>query len=195
VRKEERLTDMITLALNILDIVQNSISAMATEIAVEVTESAAVDLMKITVKDNGRGMSQDLLSRVTDPFVTTRKTRRIGLGIPLLKYHANLAGGDLEIQSGEGIGTTLSATLKLQHPDRQPLGDLAGMMTILMTANPGIDFLYTHKTDMGEYCFSSREVMEYLGITDFSDVSLLTDIREMMNNNLEDIGASGFNGE
>lgn len=183
---------MITLSLNILDIVQNSIRAKATEIAVRVTESVAGDRMEITVRDNGKGMSQDLLSRVTDPFVTTRKTRRTGLGIPLLKYHANLAGGDLIIDSREGFGTNVSATLVLSHPDRQPLGDIPGMMTILMSANPGIDFLYSHKTDRGEYIFSSREVREYLGNDDFSDVSLLADIKELLNNNLRDIGVSGF---
>jgi hypothetical protein len=75
----------------------------------------------------------------------------------------------------------------------QPPGDPAGIMTILMSANPGIDFLYTHKTDTGEYSFSSREVREYLGIEDFSDVSLLSDIKEMLRNNLRDIGVSGFN--
>lgn len=184
---------MITLALNILDIVQNSIRAKASEIAVAVIESAAGDTMEITVKDNGKGMPQELLSRVTDPFVTTRKTRRTGLGLPLLKYHANLAGGDLIIDSREGYGTKVRATLLLSHPDRQPLGDISGMMTILMSANPGIDFLYTHKTDIGEYSFSSREVREYLGNEDFRDVSLLTDIKEMLNNNLRDIGVSGFN--
>jgi len=184
---------MKTLALNILDIVQNSIRAKASEIAVEITESADGGMMEITVRDNGRSMPDELLSRVTDPLVTTRKTRRTGLGIPLLKYHANLAGGDLVINSREGQGTSVCATLKLHHPDRQPLGDIAGMMTILMSANPGIDFLYAHKTDRGEYYFSSGEVREYLGNEDFSDVSLLNDIKEMLNNNLSDIGASDFN--
>lgn len=184
---------MLTLALNILDIVQNSIRAEASEIEIGVTESATGDIMEITVKDNGIGMPHDLLSRVTDPFVTTRNKRRIGLGIPLLKYHANLAGGDLMIDSREGYGTIVNVTLKLSHPDRQPLGDLTGMMTILMSSNPGIDFLYTHKTDRGKYRFSSKEVRQYLGIDHFSNFSLLTDIKEMLNNNLRDIGASGFN--
>lgn len=184
---------MLTLALNILDIAQNSIRAKASEIDIEVLESVEKDILEIIVSDNGTGMPEELLSRVTDPFVTTRTTRKIGLGLPLLKYQANLAGGDLSIDSEEGKGTTVTVSLSLRHIDRQPMGDIAGVMTILMAANPEISFLYGHKTDTGEYRFSSKETLEYLEINTFNDSRLLSDIKEMIIENLKDIGASDIN--
>lgn len=184
---------MLTLALNILDIVQNSIRAEASEIAIEIGESVKKDLLEIRIADNGRGMPEELLPMVTDPFVTTRTTRKIGLGLPLFKYQANLAGGDLSIESEEGKGTIVNVTFILGHVDRQPLGDIAGVLTILMSANPEIGFLYSHKTDAGEYRFSSGKTREYLGIKDFNDSYLLSDIKEMINANLKDIGVSDMN--
>ena len=154
---------MLTLALNILDIAQNSIRAKASEIFVGISESLSDDRLEITVRDNGSGISQGILDKVTDPFFTTRTTRKTGLGLPLLKYQAGIAGGDLVVESHEGMGTTVKASFTLSHVDRQPLGDIAGVMTILMTANPEIDFLYSHRTDSGEYFFSSKEAKEYLG--------------------------------
>ena len=183
---------MLTLALNILDIVQNSIRAEASTITIDIGESIKNDFMDIRVSDNGKGMPEELLSKVTDPFVTTRTTRRIGMGLPLLKHQANLAGGDLSIESYQGKGTSTYVTFILGHVDRQPLGDIAGVMTILMSANPGIDFLYSHKTDKGLYDFSSAETKDYLGIEDFSGSALLGDIKEMLNSNLNEIGASDF---
>ena len=179
---------MLTMALNILDIVQNSIRAEASTITIDIGESIKNDFMDIRVSDNGKGMPEELLSKVTDPFVTTRTTRRIGMGLPLLKHQANLAGGDLSIESHQGKGTSTYVTFILGHVDRQPLGDIAGVMTILMSANPEINFLYNHKTDTGEYRFSSLEIKEYLGIGDFNDSHLLADIKEMINENLKDIG-------
>jgi hypothetical protein len=179
---------MLTLALNILDIVQNSIRAKASEIFVGIIESEAGDILEITITDNGSGIPDELATHVTDPFVTTRTTRKIGLGLPLLKYHANLADGDLIIDSHKGKGTNVKVTFRLSHIDRQPLGDIAGVMTILMAANPGINFLYCHKTDLGEYKFSSKETKDYLGIENFNDSTLLSDIKEMIYQNLKDVG-------
>jgi len=181
---------MLTLALNILDIAQNSIRAKASEIFIGIKESKAEDLFEINIKDNGTGIPLEMLGRVTDPFVTTRTTRKTGLGLPLLKFQSNLTGGDLIINSAEGRGTSVKVTFSLSHVDRQPLGDIAGVMTILMTANPEINFLYGHKTDSGDYSISSKEIKDYLGIDNFRDSSLLADIKEMINQNLGDIGAS-----
>jgi K+-sensing histidine kinase KdpD len=144
---------MLTLALNILDIVQNSIRAKASEIVIDISESIKNDLLEIKVSDNGKGMPEELLSKVTDPFVTTRTTRKIGMGLPLFKYQANLAGGDLSILSGEGRGTTVNVTFALGHVDRQPLGDIAGVMTILMSANPELVSFTATKTDTGNIGF------------------------------------------
>ena len=85
------------LSLNILDIVQNSVSAKATLIEILLAETD--ETLRITIKDNGKGMSPDFLSTVMDPFSTTRKTRKVGMGIPLFKLAAEQTGGELTIAS------------------------------------------------------------------------------------------------
>jgi hypothetical protein len=182
---------MKTLSLNILDIVQNSIRAKAAEISVIIDESASTDRYLITITDNGSGIPQEILKNVTDPFVTTRTKRKMGLGLALLKYHAELTGGGLKIVSGSGTGTKVDATFANGHLDRQPLGDIAGVLIILIASNPEIDFTYLHHTDKGEYRFNTGETKEFLETDTLNDRSLLKEIKEMINENLKEIDASG----
>ena len=123
------------LSLHILDLAQNSVRANAAlvEIMVSVDESR---LITITIRDDGSGMSDELKERVTSPFATTRTTRKVGLGIPLMMQNARLAGGDVRIDSTLGQGTTLTATLQGDSIDCLPLGDLAGTVVALVSANP-----------------------------------------------------------
>ena len=181
---------MKTLALNILDIVQNSIRAKATEISIEIEESKANDLFVITIGDNGNGIPKKILGNITNPFVTTRTTRKIGLGLSLLKYHANLTGGGLKIDSEEGKGTVITASFSYNHIDRQPLGDIAGVIILLLTCDPETDIRYKHKTVTGEYFFSSKETKEYLEVETLNDNSLLQEIKCMINENLKEISVS-----
>ncbi|MDX9810839.1 MAG: ATP-binding protein [Bacteroidales bacterium] len=183
---------MINLSLNILDVVQNSIRAGASTISIVIREMKEPDLYDIEITDNGSGIPADLLPKVTDPFVTTRTTRKVGMGLPLLRQHAIMAGGDLEIESHEGSGTRVKAVFSLSHIDRQPLGDMPGVMMILIAANPETDFIYTHMTDNGEYTFSTRETREYLGTDSLNGKGLLSEIKEMILQNLIDIGAEGI---
>jgi hypothetical protein len=180
------------LSLNILDIVQNSIRAKADEISVGINESADDDLYQIIISDNGIGIPGQILKNVTDPFVTTRTRRKMGLGLSLLKYHAELTGGGLAINSEEGKGTEVNATLSDKHIDRQPLGDIVGVLLILIASNEGINFIYHHKTEKGEYRFSSKETKEYLGVDKFDDRYLLEEIGCMIGENLKEIEASGL---
>jgi hypothetical protein len=184
---------MKTLSLNILDIVQNSIRAKATEISIMINESKSEDLFMIKIQDNGLGIKGELLSNITDPFVTTRTKRNIGMGLSLLKYHANLTGGDLNITSEENKGTTLIATFSHSHFDRQPLGDIAGVVTLLIAGNPGIEFNYIHKTDEGEYSFSTIETKKFLETGLYNDYQLLNMIGTMISGNLKDICVSDIN--
>ncbi|MFN8241921.1 MAG: ATP-binding protein [Bacteroidales bacterium] len=181
---------MKSIALNILDIIQNSIDAGADRIALEITDSIKEDNITVTIRDNGRGMSKELLEKATDPFVTTRKTRRTGFGLPLMKYHAELTGGYITIESGINRGTNLIVRFVRSHIDRQPLGDIPGMLTILIGANRDIEFLYTHETDEGVYSFSTEETKDYLGIKTLCNNTLLKEIGEMVSVNLEEIGVS-----
>jgi hypothetical protein len=179
---------MTELSLNILDIVQNSVREEADDIAIEINETGGKDIFEVIVSDNGKGIPAEILSTVDDPFTTTRTTRKIGLGLPLLKYHAELAGGNLSISSN-GNGTVVKASFGLTHIDRQPLGDITGVLIILISSNPDIRISYSHTTDTGTYSFSTAEIREALGTERF-DFSLLQDIREMIKSNLESISVS-----
>jgi len=181
------------LSLNILDIAQNSIRAKADEIYIEIRESVRDDLFRITITDNGSGIPEEILASVTDPFVTTRTKRRMGLGLPLLKYHAELAGGKLEINSEEGNGTEVKADFSFRHFDRQPLGDIVGVLILLIAANENINFIYRHITEKGQYRFSSLETKEFLELETLNDRILLEDLRYLIVENLKAINASDLN--
>jgi hypothetical protein len=183
---------MKTLSLNILDIVQNSLRAKADRISIEIEESQTDDRYQILIGDNGTGIPVEILENVTDPFVTTRTKRRMGLGLALLKYHAELAGGDLKIESEKGNGTKIRAKFLFSHIDRQPLGDIAGVIVLLLASNPGVNFSYRHCTEKGEYRFSSEETKEFLEVDNLNERNLLGDIKTMIKENLNEIEASGI---
>ena len=154
--------NMEELSLHILDIVQNSISAGATLIEVSIIEDEENDTLTITVNDNGCGMEEEVLKKVTDPFTTGRKTRRVGLGIPLLKLAAEMTGGNISLWSEVGVGTKISAVFGLSHIDRQPLGDIASTMHQLIIMNEQTDFLYLHKAGEKEFLLDTREIKKVL---------------------------------
>ncbi len=151
------------LSLNILDLVQNSITAGAKNIRVVVSESAASDKMEISICDDGCGMDAQLLSRVTDPFTTTRTTRKIGMGIPLMKMGAEMTGGDFQITSETGKGTFLRAGFRLSHIDCPPLGNMADTIKAIVQGSPELNLTYSRITDKGVFEFSTTQVREVLG--------------------------------
>ncbi len=164
------------LSLNVLDIAQNSISAAASLVTVAVTEQD--NLLTVVIGDNGRGMNDEQLARIRDPFFTTRTTRRVGMGIPLFRMAAEMAGGSLAIESEVGIGTTVTATFLIDHIDRMPLGDIADTMATLIRLNPTIDFLYTHRVEKREFTFDTREVREVLGEVSIADPDIMLWVSE-----------------
>lgn len=156
------------LSLNILDIVQNSVSAKATLIEILLAETD--ETLRITIKDNGKGMSPDFLSTVMDPFSTTRKTRKVGMGIPLFKLAAEQTGGELTIasrtmeMSPEDHGTEISAFFYKNHMDFTPLGDVVSTLISLIQGCPDVDFLFEHQLPAGETVhLDTREMREALG--------------------------------
>ena len=151
------------LSLNILDIAQNSIAAEASLVRVEIEENDADDTLTIRIADDGKGMDGELLKTVESPFVTTRTTRKIGLGISFLKEAAELAGGSFKLESAPGRGTTVTAVFTKSHIDRQPMGDLPGTMTALISLNPGVDFHLRYAAGENEFLFTTQEVREILG--------------------------------
>lgn len=173
------------LSLNILDITHNSIKSKADCITIIVTESEKADKITITVEDNGCGMDEDFVAKVTDPFVTTRTTRKVGLGIPLIRQHALDTDGDFNIESKVGVGTKIYASFKLMHLDRAPLGDLPSTVVSLVSAAPDVRFVYKHKTDSGEFTFDTDEIKGELGDISLAEPEILTWIGEYIKENLQ----------
>lgn len=175
------------LSLNILDITYNSIKANASVIRITVAESVKANLVEIRIQDNGCGMDEAFLSRVTDPFVTTRTTRKVGLGIPLFKQSAEDTDGRFEIRSKVGEGTETYASFRLDHLDRAPIGDMNSTLTSLIQANDRIRFIYRHDTDQGSFVLDTDELQEQLGDIPLSTPEILNWIGEYIVENLEEI--------
>lgn len=150
------------LSLNILDITENSVKAGATLTEISITESG--NKLIISIKDDGCGMSEDIVRSVVDPFYTTRTTRKVGMGVPLFKMAAEQTGGKLEIVSntGEDHGTTVTAYFYKDHLDFTPLGDVISTVTTLIQGHPDTDFLFTHLIDDKEIRLDTRELRAVL---------------------------------
>lgn len=151
------------LSLNILDIAKNSVKAGAS--LVEITLTEADGWRTLSIKDDGCGMSEEFLANVTDPFTTTRTTRKVGMGLPLLKLAAEQADGTLKISSsqGENHGTEVTATFRIDHLDCVPVGDFAGTAAALIQGSPEIDFVFLYRTDAGKKYLSTAEMRQILG--------------------------------
>lgn len=150
------------LSLHILDILQNSAEAGATLVELAIEEDLTSDRLTILVRDNGRGIPADTLSHVFNPFYTSRKTRHVGLGLPLLKAAAERCEGDVTIESVMGSGTTLKATFRHSHIDRAPLGDIASTIITFMLGQ-GCDLVFSHRVDGREFTLDTRAVSAALG--------------------------------
>ena len=157
------------ISLHILDIMQNSVTAGADLIELVVIENEKEDILSFLVKDNGKGMSKEFLASVTDPFTTGRTTRKVGLGIPLLKNATELTGGGIEIESTLGEGTTIKANFVYSSIDRQPLGNMAETMHQLITSYEDVDFIYLHKVNDKEFLVDTREFKKVLGGVSFKE--------------------------
>ncbi len=149
--------------MNVLDVAQNSVVAGAKHIEISVYESTADALMVITIKDDGCGMDEETVKRVVDPFYTSRKTRKVGLGIPFFKQSAEQTGGSFTINSIVGTGTTVRAEYHTDNIDCLPLGDICSTVTMLVTLNPHIDFVFKTEKDDKAFIFDTKEIKEILG--------------------------------
>lgn len=132
------------IALHLLDLAENSVSARATCVRIDVHEDFRTDRLKASVEDNGAGMFEEVVAKVTDPFFTSRTTRKVGLGIPLLKNSAEACNGGLRIHSRPGAGTRVEADFQHSHIDRIPLGDLAATFLSLTLGHPDIHWVFTY---------------------------------------------------
>ncbi|HZJ82703.1 MAG TPA: ATP-binding protein [Clostridia bacterium] len=151
------------LSLHILDVTQNSISAMANMITITIDEDSLKDWLQIEIMDNGNGMDEDTILKITDPFYTTRTTRKVGLGLPLFKATAERCGGSLTVESALGKGTTIKVGFILGHIDRPPIGRMDETIASLILCNPQVNFIYNHKTTYGGFSLDTKEIQETLG--------------------------------
>lgn len=171
------------LSLYVLDITMNSVRAGATSIDVSLVEQG--DTLTFTVRDNGCGMTQEQVKRLSDPFFTTRKTRKVGLGIPFLKMLAEMTGGYVNIQSvhesqGADHGTCVTAVFGRTHIDFVPIGDMVETVKTLIQGSPQVDFSYQHKTERGEVTLSCVAMREVLGDIPLNEPEILSWIGESL---------------
>jgi len=171
---------MVELSLHVLDIVQNSIEAGATEVRVTVRDRPDERSIVLAVDDNGRGMDPEFVERVTDPFVTTRTTRKVGLGLPLLKQVAQASGGDMDIVSTKGKGTTVRAHFLRDNIDTPPLGDIPSSLAVAIATDPRVRFVYRYEGAKGAFEFDSFQVAELLGDVPVSEPSVVQWIKEYL---------------
>jgi hypothetical protein len=168
------------LSLHILDIAENATAAGATLVEISIRKNTQRDVLELTIKDNGRGMDRQMLEKVRDPFVTTRTTRRVGLGLPFLDQAARETGGALSVTSQPGHGTEVRATFQASHIDRKPLGDIAGTVITLILGNPDIDFVYESDFDGETTSVDTREIKAALDGTKITEPAVLEVIRELL---------------
>ena len=181
------------IALHILDIAENSVSAGAHVIEIAVEEDLPNDRLKIFIKDDGLGMDEELLALVTNPFVTSRTTRKVGLGLPLFKAAAEACCGGLRIDSTAGHGTTVNVEFQRSHIDRMPLGDLAGTWRILLVGFPDIHWLFRYRAkvqpeaDATEFTFDSEPIRQELGDVPITEPVVLAFIRQMLQEGVKEV--------
>lgn len=175
------------LALHILDIAENSISAGASQIRILIKEDLRDDILKIVIEDDGNGMDTNTLQKITDPFVTSRKTRKVGLGIPFFKAAAEACEGVFIIQSKPGQGTKLEVTFKHSHIDRMPLGDITSTLLTLIIGSPEIHWIFEYHVDGNIFIFDDEPIKEILDGVHLCEPSVMKFIRETIEEGIQDV--------
>lgn len=178
------------LSLHILDVVENGITAGGDCIWIEIDEDRKKDQIKILIRDNGRGMPVEKLENIDDPFITSRTTRRVGLGLSLLAAAARRCEGTLRIDSETGKGTKVEATFRYNHIDRAPLGDMAATLGTLIIGNPGIDFIYTHRIDGKDFFMDTREIRKEMQDASLSDPIFIHHLTQSIRSSLMELASA-----
>jgi len=167
---------------------QNSVSAGASIIKLVVKEDVCNNLLHIIIEDDGAGMTDGQLARLSDPFFTTRSTRKVGMGVPLFLQSAEQSGGGLVVGSVPGEGTKVEATFEYDNIDRPPLGDLAGSFILTVSANPQTEFILEYSYNENIYIFNTVEIKDILGEVSLNNAAVVKMLTEMVSNNI-----SGYN--
>ncbi|MCX7634445.1 MAG: ATP-binding protein [Syntrophales bacterium] len=182
---------MLELALHILDIAENSIRAGARNVAIRIKEEDDTDILSMEITDDGIGMDEKEQVKALDPFYTTKKVRRVGLGLPMLKQAAERAGGTFFLSSAPGKGTTVRVLFQKSHWDRQPLGDVPGAIMAVIAGSPDVDIDYEHTCNGRSFRFRTAELREMIDGLPLNQVEVLSYIKEHIREGLTDIASSG----
>lgn len=175
---------MKSLDLHIIDITHNSIRAGATQITIEMEDSAAKDLLSIRIIDNGCGMPEDMIEAINDRFYSCRKERKIGMGIALLKYHSQICNGEFFLKSKVGEGTEIFASYQRSHIDLQPRGDLSGCFANFICQYQDINFIIRYIMDEGTFELSTAEVKEVFDGMSLNDYEIIRSLAELIHENI-----------
>jgi len=173
--------------LHILDIMNNSVKAGAGLIGVTISEDTLSNRLTVEITDDGCGMDESFLKTVTDPFRTTRTTRKVGMGLSLFKAAAEATGGNLTIESQKGKGTKVVTVFVYDHIDRQPLGDMAQTVTTVLSGNPNVDILYHHLINGREFTLDTREVRQILEDVELSGPDIILWLTEYIKEGLAEL--------
>jgi len=179
------------LSQHILDLLQNGLEAGATRLELDIDDDEQANLLTIRVCDNGRGMSPETVKAVTDPFFTTRTTRHVGLGLPLLKAAAERCGGGLTIASTPGKGTEVTATLVRDHIDRAPLGDMAVTLMGVLLSEHECDLVYRHRQGGEVFELDTAELREALDGVPLSHPQVRSWVQAYIREGLDGLNGAG----
>jgi hypothetical protein len=169
------------LSCHIMDIIQNSIRAGASLIEINVLDSHSNNRFSFSIRDNGCGMDPAMLSKAVDPFFTSRETRKVGLGLSLLKQNAEMAQGSFELRSELGKGTELDVSFCLSHPDCQPMGPLGETIALAISGNPLVDFYFSFRTDQDQFEFDTQTIKEELNGLSVSEPAVYSFLKTWIN--------------
>ena len=173
--------------MHLLDIVENSVTAGASTVRITIDEDLQQDRLRLAVEDDGKGMDEALLATVTNPFVTSRTTRKVGLGIPLFKAAAEACNGFMEIDSAVGRGTRLQVEFQHSHIDRMPLGDLGGTMLAIVVGFPKVQWVLDYRKGSHRFLFDSAPIMNELGDVPITEPTILAYVRQLLQEGIDGV--------
>ncbi len=174
--------------MHILDIAENAVRAGAKLVTIRIREDAGEDLYEMEISDDGKGMTDDERRKALDPFYTTKKVRKVGLGLPMLQSAAMNTGGGFRLESEAGRGTKVIARFRRGHIDRQPLGNIASSLISLILGNQGVDFVYDHRVNGRHFTLDTRELKKELEEVPLSHPEVVKFLRQSINGGLKEIG-------
>lgn len=175
------------LSMHILDIVMNSVKAEASLIEIEIEDSIKNNILKIIIRDNGRGMSEETLNFVTNPFYTTRNTRKVGLGLPMLKEACERCNGHFNIVSELGKGTVVESLFERNNIDRAPLGSMGVTIMTVVNSLQNCELIYKHKSDKNSFLLSTVQIKEILDGVDIKSNEVMIWIKEYVDENIKEL--------